>query len=142
VRAEVEENLVARQHPRAAVIEAHLERRRCDKPRAAHDQFGAGCPVVVQMEFDLALDHVALALAYLCHVRRDRTGGHRAELGCVMRLMRYPGAPNLVLAWQAGDVGTISAHAAVAGSRAHTRRNREQPSAITCAQIGASPRRT
>ena len=46
VRTEVEENLVARQHARAAVIEAHLKRFRRHKAPGPHDQFGAACLVV------------------------------------------------------------------------------------------------
>src|SRR5262249_50002078 len=48
----------------------------------------------------------ALTLADLCHVGRDRTADHRAELGGVTRQMRDPRAPNLVLAGEAGDIGT------------------------------------
>ena len=97
------------QGARPAVIQVHFERFRRNKAPGPHDQFGAACFVVVQMQFDFAVDHVALSLAHLCHVGRDRPGDHRAELGCVMRLMRDPGAPNLVLARQASDVGTGTA---------------------------------
>jgi hypothetical protein len=57
------------------------------------------------MEIDFAVNHVALSLANLSHVSRDGTG-RRAELPSVMREMRDPCAPNLILAGQAGDVGT------------------------------------
>src|SRR5580700_8419597 len=60
------------------------------------------------MELNLAVDHVALALANCRHVDRDRPG-HRAELRAVTRQMRDLRAPNLVLARQAGDVGTGAA---------------------------------
>ena len=71
VRSDVEENLVTRQHARPAVIQPHLERFRRHKTPAPHDQFGAGRLVVLQMQIDFAVDHVALALANLRHVGRD-----------------------------------------------------------------------
>ena len=74
VRSEVEEDLVARQQARAAVIQADLERFRRHKTPAPHDQFGAARLVVLQMRRNLAVNHVALALANLCHVGRDGTG--------------------------------------------------------------------
>ena len=127
VRSEVEENLVARQHPRAAVIQPHLERFRRHKAPAPHDQFGAACLVVLQMQGDLAVDHVALALANFRHVGRDGPG-HRAELCCVMRQMRDPGAPNLILAGQAGDVGTGAADPPALDDGGPSPRSRHMPS--------------
>ena len=60
------------------------------------------------MQTNFAVNHVALALANLCHVGRDGTG-RRAELRRVMRQICDPRAPrNLILAAQAGDVGTGS----------------------------------
>src|SRR5215813_14619398 len=57
------------------------------------------------MKGNLALDHVAFALANLCHVSRDGTGDHCAELRGVLRQMGDSRAPDLVLARQAGDIG-------------------------------------
>src|SRR5260370_18379009 len=104
VRSDVEENLVARQLARPAVIQAHIERLRCHKTPSPHDQFSAGRLVLLQMEINFAVNHVALALANLCHVGRNGTG-RRAELRGVMHQMCNPRAPNLILAGQAGDVG-------------------------------------
>jgi hypothetical protein len=56
------------------------------------------------MRRDLAVNHVALALANGRHVDRDGAG-RRAELRGVMHQMRNLCAPYLVLAGQAGDVG-------------------------------------
>src|SRR5258708_4958212 len=60
------------------------------------------------MRGNRALNHVALALANRRHVDRDGTGFH-AELRGVVHQMRDLGTPNLVLAGQAGDVGTGAA---------------------------------
>jgi hypothetical protein len=106
VRSDIEKNLVAGQHTRPAVIQADLERFWHHKAPSPHDQFGAGRLVVPQMQGNLAVDHIPLALANLRHVGRDRTGDHRAELRGMLRQMRDPRAPNLILAGQAGDVGT------------------------------------
>src|SRR5258708_2093384 len=75
-------------HARPAVIELHLERLRRHKTAGPPDQFVARRFLVLQMEVDLALDHVALALPTLCHVRRDGPGDHRAELRGVLRQTR------------------------------------------------------
>ena len=75
------------------------------KPPSPQDQFGAAGLVVLQMQGNLAVNHVALALAHRRHVDRDRTG-HRAELRGVARQMRDLGAPNLILTGQTVDVGT------------------------------------
>src|SRR5215472_11201895 len=79
------------------------------------------------MQFDFAVDHIALALAHLCHVGRDWPGDHRAELGCVMRLMCDPGAPNLVLARQASDVRTRTADPPALDDGSPTPRLRQMP---------------
>src|SRR5260221_301686 len=104
VRSDVEENLVARQHARPAVIQTHLERLRRHKTTRPHDQFGAARPVVLQVIGNQAVNHVALAPANRRHVDRDGTGRH-AELRGVVHQMRDLRAPNLILAGQAGDVG-------------------------------------
>jgi hypothetical protein len=104
VRSDVKKDLVARQHARPAVIQANFERFRCHETPSPHDQFGAACFVVLQMQGNLAVNHVPLALAHCRHVGLDRTG-HGPEPRGVTRQIRHPRAPNLVLAGQAGDVG-------------------------------------
>src|SRR5215470_10924838 len=47
VRTDIEENLVARQHACAAVIEAYLKRLRRHKAPGPHDQLAAGCLVEI-----------------------------------------------------------------------------------------------
>src|SRR5882724_6785158 len=84
VRSDVKENLLARQHACPAIIEAYLERFRCHKTPSPQDQFGSACLVVLQMRGNLAVDHVALALANRRHVDGNGTG-HRAELRAVAR---------------------------------------------------------
>ena len=105
VRSDIDEDLIAGKHARAAVIQVHLDGlRRREAPRA-HDQFGAARLIVLHMDCDLGLDHVALALenhSHVDHWRADRP----AELRGVAHEMRDPRARNLVLAWHAGDVGT------------------------------------
>ena len=136
VRSEVEENLVARQHPRAAVVQVHLERFRRHKTPGPHDQFGAACLVVPQMQGDLAVDHVALALANLRHVGRHGTGTSCRTCG-VMRQMRDPGAPNLILAGQAGDVGTGAPDPPALDDGGPSPRSRHMPSQQLAAKSAA-----
>src|SRR5262249_52372824 len=103
----VDEPLVARQHARATAIEAHFERLRFHKTPIAQDQFGSACFVVLQMRGNLALNHVAFALANLGHINPDGSG-HGAELRTIARHMRHLRAPNLVLAGHAVDIGTAA----------------------------------
>src|SRR5215831_4081086 len=133
VRTDVEENLVAREHACAAVIEAHLERLRRHKAPGPHDQLAAGCLVEMYMQRNLALDHIALTLADPCHVGRDSTADHRAELGGVTCQMRDPRAPNLVLAREAGDIGTRAPDPAALDDGRPSPRSRHMPSYLLAA---------
>jgi hypothetical protein len=56
------------------------------------------------MRRDLRFDHFALALAYRRHVDRN-TAGYRAEVASVLRQMCDLRTENLILGWQAGNVG-------------------------------------
>jgi hypothetical protein len=57
------------------------------------------------MRGNQALHHVALALANRRHINRN-VSSHRAELRAMARQMRDLGAPNLIFAGQAIDIGT------------------------------------
>ncbi len=108
VRSDIDENALAGQHARSAVVEMHLARLRRHKAPVAHDQLGTRRLVVATMRVDLPLDHVAFAFDDNAHVNRDRAG-HDAESCAMACEMRDLGAPDLVLARQAGDVGTGAA---------------------------------
>ena len=97
-----------RQHARAAIIQANLQRLWRHKAPIPNDQFGAGRSEVLQMQIDLATDHSALAAQNSRHIGRDGTGCH-AELRAVLREVRHPRTPDLGLAGHAGDVGTGAA---------------------------------
>src|SRR5262249_26377313 len=112
MRSDAEENPIAGQHARPAVIETRLQRSRRHKAPGPHDQLGAGHLVVLQMQVDPPVDHPALSLADRLADRRTvgREGaGYHAEVRALARQMRDPRAPNLVLAGQAGDVGAGAA---------------------------------
>jgi len=70
MRANVEKNLVAREHSRPAIVQANLQCFRRHKAPVPNDQLGAGRSEVLQMQIDLAPDHVALALQNSSHVGR------------------------------------------------------------------------
>ena len=105
MRAQVQENPLAGKDARAPFVEVHFDGLGRDETSTPHDQFGATRSVVLQMQFDLAVDHVALALTHRGHVGFDGTC-YRAELPRVMRQMRNLRAPDLILARHAGNVGT------------------------------------
>jgi hypothetical protein len=76
MRANIKENLVAREHSRPAIVEANLQRLRRHKASVPNDQLGAGRHEILQMQIDLAPDHIALAAQNRSHVGRDGTGRH------------------------------------------------------------------
>ena len=69
VRADVDHDLIAGKHARAAFIQRNLDRFRADETAAAHDEFGAGFLIGLQMELDLTIDHVLLAASHLAPYR-------------------------------------------------------------------------
>ena len=107
VGSDVEKNAVPRQRARPSVAQGDLQRLGRRKTRASHDQFGAARLVGLQVESNLAAHHVALALTNLRHIG-GYGAGRRTELRGMPRLMRDSRAPDLILAGQAGDIGTGS----------------------------------
>ena len=126
VRANVEKNLLARQHAGAAVLQANLQCLWRHKAPIPNDQFGAGRPEVLQMQIDLASDHSALAAQNSRHVGRDGTGCH-AKLRAVLREVRHPRTPNLGLAGHAGDGGAGAGNPAALHQRSPPPRLRQMP---------------
>src|SRR6202043_343091 len=72
MRTDIDEDLVAGQPPRAAVVLLDLERLRRNEVSAAQDQFGTARREGREVGGDLSLDHVAFTLAHLRHVGRYR----------------------------------------------------------------------
>ncbi len=107
---QVDEHAIGRQHAGAAA-RGHLEGPGRDEPSRAHDQLGTARPVAIQVLGDLRLDHVALALPHARHVDR-RGAGHRPELCRAADQRGHLGAPDLVLAREAVDVGARAADVA------------------------------
>ena len=103
MRSHVEEHAIAGEHSRPTVVQAHLERLRCHEASRPHDQLGAARLVLLEVHGDEPLDHVALALEYARHVDLDRPRYH-PELRRMLHQIDDPGAPDLVLAREAGDV--------------------------------------
>ncbi len=127
VGSDIDEDLIAHQRAGATLIQQHLDGFRRHEPPFSHDQFGTARLVCLQVEGNLAVDHLALALAHPCHVGCHGTR-HRAELRGVMRQMRDPCAPNLVLARQASDGGTRAADPAALHDGDTFPRSRKVPS--------------
>ena len=107
-RADVEEDLIARQHARPAIIEAHLERFGSHETPGPHDELGAAVFVVAHVRRNLGVDHVTLALANRHHVDRHATR-LGAKLRGVARRVCDVRAPDLVLARHAIDIGAGAA---------------------------------
>jgi len=105
VGPDVEEDPLAHQHARSAIIEPHLERFRSDETPGPQDQVDPGVLVGAQVRGNLAVDHVALALANRHHVDRHATG-LRAGLGGVARHVRDVRARKFVFAGHAVHVRT------------------------------------
>jgi hypothetical protein len=109
VCSNIEENLIARQHARPAVVQVHLERFRRHEIPCSHDQFRTARFVQVKMPRDLPIDHLALALQHSLHV----DGGgicYRSEPTGLADQIGDLRAPDFVLARQAVGVGAGTAN--------------------------------
>src|SRR5881396_3052528 len=105
-----------------------------------HDQLGTAVLVVPQVRGNLAVDHVALALANLHHVDRHATG-LRAELRGVPRHVRDARAPDLVLAGHAVDVRTGAADPLALHDGSPSPRSRQMPGEQLAARATAEDER-
>jgi hypothetical protein len=108
MRADVDDDLAAGEPTYAAIIQGHFDGLRPGEAPAAHDQLGAGSLIRVEMQGDLAIDHLLLAQADLGHIGRHRSRDG-AELGGVLGEMRDSCAPDLILARHTGDCGAGAA---------------------------------
>src|SRR5262249_39417483 len=102
---DIDDDFAGPQHAQAAVVYGHFDRSRTDESTATHDEFHTAGLIGVEMECNLAIDHVLLAAPNLRHVGRNGAG-LCAELSGVAGEMRDARAPNFVLAGQASDGGT------------------------------------
>src|SRR5215472_9994312 len=96
--------LIPGKHPAAAIVEAHRDRLRRDKPANAHNQFGTARPVALKVHGDQPVDHLSLARQDFRHVGGNVTR-YRAEAVGMAGEIGDLGAPDLVLAGQAVRVG-------------------------------------
>ena len=99
MRADVDHNLIAGKHARAAFIQCDLDRFRADETAAAHDEFGTRLPVKTEVKLDLAIDHVLLTASHPRHISSDPIDD-RAEAGRIPNEMSHPRAPQFVLGGQ------------------------------------------
>ena len=114
---------VCRAGRRDPIAPHRLSKARSDRRWWAHRRG----PLPLPMGFRSVVDHVALAPANRRHVGRDGTR-HRAELRSVMRQMRNPRAPNLILAGQAGNIGAGAPDPPALDDGSPTPRSRHMPS--------------
>src|SRR5207253_2988777 len=103
-RPHVEEQSLPFHRSCATLVQTHLKRLRPDEARRAHDQIGTARPVLVQVHGDQPVDQVALALPHAPYVDRRRAR-HHPERRRVVDQVRHFGAPDLVLARKAVEVG-------------------------------------
>ena len=99
MRADVDHDLVAGKHARAAFVQRDIDCLRADETATAHDKFGTCLLVGIQMQLDLAIDHVLLTASHPRHVGPDPIHD-RAEAGRIPNEMRHPRAPDFVLGGQ------------------------------------------
>ena len=100
MRSDVDHKLSAAKQACAATVQRHLDGFRADETAAAHDEFGTGFVVDLNMMLDLAIDHVLLAAANLRHIGCYPVD-ESAETGGVPHEMGDPRAPQLILGGQA-----------------------------------------
>ena len=76
--ADVDEDALAAQQPRAAGVQRHLHRFRFREPRFAHDQFRAAGLELAEMKLHQLVDHLPFAASDAGHVDAQRSG-HDAQ---------------------------------------------------------------
>src|SRR5262245_55908804 len=124
--ADVDDYLAADQHALATVVQGNFDRSRRDETPASHDELGTAGLIGIEVEGDVAVDHVLFAPPNLRQVGRDWTG-HCAELIGVAAKVCDACAPDLVLAGQAGDGGTGAADPATLNHRNALPRSGQMP---------------
>ena len=92
----------------ATVVQRDLDGLWADEASAPHDELRAALLVGLEVNRDLALDHVLLAAENLAHVRPD-LANQGAEFCGVSDDMGDTRAPQLVLGGHAGDRRTRAA---------------------------------
>ena len=108
-RARIDDDILAAKRARPAVGQLNLDGLGGDETPRTHNQFRAALPVMVEMDVDKVLDHLALAFAHRRHVDADIVFAD-AELLAAIKERGDLGAVDDVLAGQARDVGARAAH--------------------------------
>src|SRR4051812_3741991 len=102
---DIQENLIARQAARLAILRSHLHRFGLHKARLTKDQLSAAGSIAIQVEIDEILDHMAFASPHASHI--DGYGSRcGSKFGRTSNQLHDLGAVNDVLTRQAGDVRT------------------------------------
>ena len=104
VRAQIEDDLGAGERAGATVVQRDLDGLWADEASAPHDELRAALLVGLEVNRDLALDHVLLAAENLAHVRRD-LADQGPEFCGVSDNMGDARAPDLVLGGHAATEG-------------------------------------
>ena len=108
-RAGIDDDILAAKRARPAVVQLGFDGLGADETPRAHDQFRAALLVIVEMNIDEVLDHLALAFAHRRHVDADILLAD-AELLAAKKERGDLGAVDDVFARQAGDVRARAAH--------------------------------
>ena len=101
-RTDIHDNLVTGEQAGAASVQGDLDGLRAHEASAAHDEFDAALLVGIQVECDVAINHILLAATNLDHIGLDGVG-QCTELRGVLNEVGHPCTPELVLGWETGD---------------------------------------
>jgi hypothetical protein len=96
MRAHIDDHLFIGELPGTAIVQRDLNGLRADETAATQNQFGTTAALRRLVKFNLSIDHVLLAAAYLAHVGLPRIR-HCTEPSGILDEMRDTRAPEFVL---------------------------------------------
>src|SRR5262245_12307076 len=74
MRADIDDDFASLQHARAIVVQGHFDRFWCDETAGSHDELGTAGFIGVEVESDVAVNHVLFAPPNDRQVGRNWTG--------------------------------------------------------------------
>src|SRR5262245_35051935 len=126
MRADVDDDLATGQHALATVVHSNFDGFRRDEASTTHDELGTAGLIGVEVEGDVAVNHLLFAAPNFRHIDRDWTGTC-TELSCVAGDVVHTRGQQLVLAGQAGDGGAGAAHPTALNDRNALPRSGQMP---------------
>src|ERR1700677_3574257 len=128
-RAQIQKYPLAFDRSPSSIVEAHLKRFWASESSLAHHQLSAGLLVLLHVDRNQRVDHLALAPAHRLHINRDRPCV-RAKFRAMANQIRDLRAPYLVLRRKTIDVRAGAADPPALDHHCLLARPRQMPSQV------------